>query len=131
MLVIGGLALVAGAFIFKDQICPIIPIPFICDSAAGGGPGSFAEDVVANCAKQCPGGAKNGACLDACARRAAEGTVPAKSSVQLPNGMTRYLACDIETDPDCYQSRYASPAAPPQVLPSFYELTGDEILNRL
>ena len=29
-LIIGGLALVAGLFIFKDQICPHIQIPIIC-----------------------------------------------------------------------------------------------------
>ena len=70
MLLIGG-ALLVGAFIFKDQICQAVPgIPLLCGS--GGGPGSFAEDVVADCAKQCPGGAKNGPCLDACAKRAAE-----------------------------------------------------------
>lgn len=29
-LLIGGLVILAGAYIFKDQLCPVVPIPFIC-----------------------------------------------------------------------------------------------------
>ena len=36
MLIIGGLAAVAGAFLFKDQICAAVPgIPFLCDVGGG------------------------------------------------------------------------------------------------
>jgi len=36
MLLVGSaVAVVAGAFMFKDKICPLIKIPFICDSDAG------------------------------------------------------------------------------------------------
>ena len=74
MLLIGGIVLV-GAFMFKDQICQAVPgIPLLCDAAGGG---KFAEDAVADCAKQCPGGARNEPCLSACAKRAAEDLIAA------------------------------------------------------
>ena len=38
-LLIGGVALVAGLFIFKDKICPMVPIPFVYDAAGAGGGG--------------------------------------------------------------------------------------------
>lgn len=64
MFIIGGLALVAGAFIFKDQICPTIPIPFICGDR-GGMPDPI-KKVVDNCAKTCPGGPINQGCMKKC-----------------------------------------------------------------
>lgn len=63
-LVIGGLALVAGVFMFKDQICPTVPIPFICDSGIPNSP----EAVAKQCAGKCPGGAVNENCVKNCIR---------------------------------------------------------------
>ena len=64
-LLIGGLALVAGAFVFKDQICKAVPgIPLLCDT--GNGPDPAIQKVVDDCAKKCPGGVLNKNCMGQC-----------------------------------------------------------------